>query len=457
MTLPRIGLACVFVFAAPALAQVTSTPGSMTPTPEDSVQMQLPPLVNGESYPAMVGDEIRANFLSASVLFEAAYDDNVLSGVATKPVSDTSYSIRPTLSLDQTTPRQHATLTYSPGFTFYQPTSALNEQDESVLGAYHYRLTEHATLGAQESFQKSSNVFNQADSYSGGPVTGTPGVADVVAPFADRDTNVTNGDFGYQFTRDQLVGASGVYTRLSYPNPKQAVGLYGSSAYGGSAFFAQRLTEKFYLGGLYQYLRSLALISGATLPSGAVGTSGSESETSTQAAIPYVSIYFRRRTSLTLAAGPQYVNASQTQPSLTSSSWAPMALAGFGLQGEHTSFSAAYSRTVAGGGGLLGAFDINRANALGRWQMARLWFAQINGTYSIEKSDAPSGFAASPGGHTASAMLSFEHPIGERMKVSFGYDRLHQSYSGIAVLSTNPDSNREFISISYGITRPLGR
>jgi hypothetical protein len=38
-----------------------------------------------------------------------------------------------------------------------------------------------------------------------------------------------------------------------------------------------------------------------------------------------------------------------------------------------------------------------------------------------------------------------------------GYQRLHQSYGGIAAITSDPDADREFASISYQFTRPLGR
>ena len=41
--------------------------------------------------------------------------------------------------------------------------------------------------------------------------------------------------------------------------------------------------------------------------------------------------------------------------------------------------------------------------------------------------------------------------------MEFGYTRLHQSYSGIAVISNAPNTNREFISISYQFTRTAGK
>jgi hypothetical protein len=47
--------------------------------------------------------------------------------------------------------------------------------------------------------------------------------------------------------------------------------------------------------------------------------------------------------------------------------------------------------------------------------------------------------------------------MGEHFNAEIGYARLHQSYSGVAVISSNPDSDREYVSITYQFTRPLGR
>ena len=61
------------------------------------------------------------------------------------------------------------------------------------------------------------------------------------------------------------------------------------------------------------------------------------------------------------------------------------------------------------------------------------------------------------GGHSISGTAQLEHPLGEHLKASLGYQRLHQSYSGIAAIIGDPDSDRVSISISYQFTRPLGR
>ena len=47
--------------------------------------------------------------------------------------------------------------------------------------------------------------------------------------------------------------------------------------------------------------------------------------------------------------------------------------------------------------------------------------------------------------------------FGQHVNVQLGYTRLHQDYSGVAVLATTPNTNREFVSVSYQFSRPLGR
>ena len=56
-----------------------------------------------------------------------------------------------------------------------------------------------------------------------------------------------------------------------------------------------------------------------------------------------------------------------------------------------------------------------------------------------------------------SGTVSAQHSIGGRLTLDVGYMHLHQSYASIAVISSAPDTNREYISFSYQFARPLGR
>ncbi len=133
--LPRAHSLLVFlIFVAliltiPALAQVepsaTGNPGGSL----DESEMMTPPPVSGLPYANTTGSETRSNFLAANVTVSSAYIDNVLPSYGSTPVSDFVYSISPSVSLDRTAPRQKEQFSYSPSFTFYEPTSALDSVD----------------------------------------------------------------------------------------------------------------------------------------------------------------------------------------------------------------------------------------------------------------------------------------------------------------------------------------
>jgi len=60
-------------------------------------------------------------------------------------------------------------------------------------------------------------------------------------------------------------------------------------------------------------------------------------------------------------------------------------------------------------------------------------------------------------GHTISGTASLQRLVGQHVSVQLGYTRLRQDYSGVPVLAATPNTNREFVSISYHFSRPLGR
>jgi len=443
--LTRLWLAIVLVAVTPLWCQentVASGAADGSVTGDDS-RMLPPPSVSGESYPVAGTAETRSNYLRYGLTFSTAYSDNVLGG--TNPVSDISYSIWPTIALDKSTPRFHSVLTYSPGFTFYQRTSGRNEADQNAALDVEYRLSPHVTVRLRDSFQRSSSVFNQSDLTSN-PVSGAaeaPTEA-VIAPIADRLSNAGNAEISYQYGRNSMVGASGRFTNLHYPNPAEVPGLYDSSSAGGSAFYDHRLSKRQHIGAQYQYSRTLAYPVGA------------QSRTQTNTIYLSYTFYVSSRFTVSFSGGPQHSDVAQS-PLPDSRSWSPAVTASLGWQGRRTSFAASYSRMVTGGGGLLGAFHSNSANASARWQMARAWNVGSAASYAINKNVTPFSFLASPGGHTVSGTVSVQHQIGEHFHAEAGYSRVHQSYSGIAVISNAPDTNREFISISYQFARPLGR
>jgi hypothetical protein len=451
--LPRLYLSFVLLAASPAWCQIGSIPFDTTAQPSSEDRMMTPPPVSGLSFPTAVGAQERSNYLAASVAINTAFDDNVIVGNSGAAIRDEIYSILPTVSLNHTTPRHNLTLLYSPGFSIYQHTSSLNAATQTVDLNYQYQLNQRTSITLNDSFQKSSNVFDQLNSISGeiasNPTSSTP--ADVVAPYADRLSNTANAGLSYQFSKNGMIGAGGSFTENNYPNSAQASGFYNSNSVGGSVFYSQRLSTLRYFGVTYQYVNSQSSpVNNQTNPVDV------QTGVETHTVFGFYTMYFTPTISLSISGGPQYYKASQlSTPEL--SSWAPSVTASLGWQRNRTNFVATYARTVSGGSGLLGAFNSNNASVSARWLVARGWVTGVTGAYSINKNILPLISSSSPGGHTVAGTALLQHSIGEHFEVAGGYARLHQSYGGITAIADSPDSNREYIVVSYHFTRPLGR
>ena len=450
--LNRAYFCAILLLATPLWSQVAnpgSAPTTTTPTTED--RMITSPVVSGEAYSVALGSEERSNYLRGGVAFTSAYSDNTIGATTGSPVSDVSYSIWPTIALDKTTPRLHSILAYSPGFTFYQRSSALNQADQNASIDFHYRLSPHVTFSARDSFQKSSNVFNQPSAavVSGGVQEAN---SSVIAPIADRLSNSGNVGIAYQFARNGMVGAGGTFTNLHYPNPSQVPGLFDSSTQGGSGFYSYRVSRMHYIGAAYQYQRLMSYL-----------TQG-QNETQTHAVLFFYTLYPSPRFSISMFGGPQYADIGplfaigMPIPQPGSRSWTPAAGASMNWQGQLTTLAASYSHAISGGGGLLGAVQMDNAGvSIGR-QIARALSASLSGQYAQNRvlGSLPGATTASSDGHSVSGTASLHRQFGEHLSVQLGYTRLHQTYN-VPIIAGAPTTNREFVSFSYTFARPLGR
>jgi hypothetical protein len=442
----RICFSLVCIAALPAWAQVEPTATGDTTNTEASTEMLTPPPVSGQTYPTEVGAETQSNFLRGGLTFNTSYIDNLFAGSSSVAVSETTFTILPTVSYDQVLPRQHLSFTYSSGFTFYQPNSVLNEVDQDLKASYQYLLSPHMNLSAKEGFQKSSYSYGLADSIDGGAVSGssptvTPGI---YAPFAQRLTNTTGVEYSYQFSPVAMVGASGSLMELNYPNAAESAGLYNSDERGGGAFYNRRVSAAQYLGLNYQF----SFIS--------ANPENMSSQTQIQSFDAFYSFNPKHDFSISISGGAQHYTINESVfPAM--GAWGPTVTASIGWQGQHTNLDLSYTKAVTSGGGLLGAFDSNSGNALVRWQFARAWTAGASGSYASNTSVSPLLSGSTQGGHSISGQATLGRTIGKELNLNFEYDRLHQSYSGVAAISSDPNSDREMVSLAWQFTRPLGR
>jgi hypothetical protein len=440
------GRVLLILMLATTAARPQVAPSATGGGPTSQTQMMTPPSVSGVGYPTEVGAEVRTNYLRGGLTSTTSYVNNLYAGSGSTSIAETTVSVLPTIDFDSTSGRRHAVVSYSPGFTFYQPSSALNEVDNTAKVECDFHLTVHTALSATDSFQDSSSPFSPGyagagGNVSGAPVSFTPGV---IPPFAKRLSNSANVELSVQTGPNVMIGGSGLETELNYPNPAQTPGLYDSNSRGGSAFYNRRISRSQYFGATYQYLDMLA-------------NPGKGTDTTvTQTISGSYTFQPMARLSLSVSGGPQYYQT--TQPSLPATgSWGPSVTASMGWQGTHTSFAANYSQGVTGGGGLLGAYNSKNASATARWQMARTWNASASGAYSINKTIGGILNTAGQNGHSTSESATLDHSIGEQLDIAFHYDHIDQSYGGIAVIAANPNSDRETISITWHFQRPIGR
>ena len=416
--------------------------------PADDSPMRVPSPVSGGSYDTGFTSEAEeSNYLRGGLTITGAYSSNVSGGQT--PVGDESYSLWPTITLDKKTTRLHYALTYSPGFTIYQHYSAFNQGNQNVVFDSQYRLSPHVTASLNESFQKTSNIFNQPNPLSVISVSGSappPGQA-IFPPAGNQLTNATNAQITYQCDENSMIGVSGTYNTLHFSNSTEATGLYGSSSGAGSAFYSRHLRGKYYLGASYRYANISSYQSGAQ-------SNNTNTHTQTQTIFMFFTIQLKPALSISFSGGPQHTISTQS-PLPAVRSWSPLTMVSVGWQGSRTSLAASYSRIVSGAGGLNGAFRSNTANASARWQVSRTWSLGASASYSLYNTLTPLFVLASSGGHTVSGTVSVQHQLGEHLDAQAGYSWVQQNYSGSTASSTFPNTNRVFVSISYRFERPL--
>ena len=231
---------------------------------------------------------------------------------------------------------------------------------------------------------------------------------------------------------------------LTFQILNDAAGLYSSKAIGGDIFYNRRLSRTQYFGVTYGYVRAVET------------PSTGEIDTQVNTLLPFYTYYFNQAFSFSVSAGFDHV-ATTSPLSPAFSSWTPAFSASFGWQGSRGNCAVNFSRIATAGQGLLGAYDAKTISAYAGWQFARRWTGALSFGYSSTNSETPLTISAFPGGNTLIAGVSVSHPINDHFSTQFQYQRLRENYSSTAVIAADPDVNRESVTITYQISRPVGR
>lgn len=433
---------------APAWAQVQpAATGDQGPV-EDQDAMTTPRLVTGELYPNVTGGEDRTNYVAGILRVEGAYTDNVLPTITATPIGDSTITVLPSFTFNRKTVRVKEDFTYDPAVTFYKNTSGLNAIDQSASDTFEGRLSPHIALGAQEFFVRTSNVFNTPYPFTAGGLGGasqTPASA-LVVPFAEQIRNIANVDAAFQFSRNSMIGGEATSAVYRFPNRSQVPGIYDSNGEGGSAFYNRRLSHNQYMGLMYEYNKVIADPADLRVHS------------QMNTLLPFYTITLNEKFALTAAAGAQRADVEQSLHPPVFRSWSPAVAVSFGWQGSRTYLASDSLWTVIAGEGLLGAYRTKSTSLSGGWKFTRTW--EVASSFAYETTSVVSPYIlnmTNPGGNSLGATALLHHSFGESVSVECGYDRLHEQYDGLVVISQNPDSDRGFVRVTYSFTKSLGR
>jgi len=400
---------------------------------------QIPALLGGRGgSTAFLSELQRSNYLRGGVNVGAAYDDNPQ---LTSPSqgSNTSESIFPSISIDESSSRMRWTLGYAGGLTVNQKFTSQNQGSHKLNFDSQFRLSPHVSMRVAENFSVTTGFF---DSGNGTGVAGGAGGPNgsLITPLATQRSTLTTVEMNYHFALNDLVGASGSFYNLNFPDA--GAQLTDSQTASGSAFWLHRFFRRDWGGVSYRFDR----ING-------------DGETRAHSFMVVNTLNLSNHITVTGFVGPQYSEnqalvSNVLQPQ--SNNWSVAGGAEAGWQDQHTGLSAGYSRSVSDGGGLLGPVRLQNVHASFRRELIPGWAAALTVTHGTNQALTPSSTASSI--NLTSAGVSLERNVGKSVGFRLGYTHDFQEQLGAPGSSPTLDAsrNRFFAMLSYQWAKPLG-
>ncbi len=410
---------------------------------------QIPALLGGAGISSAFLSELgRSNYLRGGVNVGAAYDDNplLLSGGAQ---SNTSVSIFPNISIEESTSRTRWKLGYAGGFTINDSPSLSNQnqQAQNLNFDSQFRLSPHVNLRVAEDFSLTTGFFDSGNG-TGGIGSGGPNVS-LLVPLATQRSSATAVEANYHFALNDLVGASGSFYDLHFSNPptQPTTLLTDSQTESGSAFWLHRIFRGDWGGTSYRFQRITFSPSGESLVHSffAVDTLS-------------LSDHF----TLTGFAGPQYSENHGLAPGATQitqfNEWSMAGGVEGGWRDQRTSLSAGYSRSITDGGGILGAVRLQNVYANFRRELVPGWAAALTVLRGTNQSIVAPATGSASSINLTTTGVSLERNVGKSIGLRLGYTHDFQQQFGLPAPTPTLDDhrNRFFVTLSYQWAKPLG-
>jgi len=425
---------------APALSGLMGVDSGAAEDTSDTLPT-IPALLGGRGMPLTLSSEATSNMIRGGVNVGAAYDDNALLSPGNGE-SNISFSVYPSIAIEQSRARLRWDLGYAAGLTVNQRLSNQDRGSHSLDFSSEFRLSPHVSLRVAEAFSLTTGFFNGSNPGSdlGG---GGPNVS-LVTPLSSQRSSLTTVETHYHFALNDLVGASGSFYDMHFSDVPAGTALVDTRTETGSVFWLHRIFGRDWMGPSYRFQRltfaptpgeslvhTLQLVNTLDLPGGF---------------------------SFSGFIGPDYSDSKsqsgQPPTSVESSGWSMTGGFIVGWQSTHTNISGGYSRAVSDGGGVLGAVRAQNVHAEVRRELFSSWAIGAGATHGTNGS-----LATFLPGATSADVTSFRATMGRKLGKSLGgevgYSHDMQDQAGLATPGT-AHRNRVFVTLSYQWARPLG-
>jgi hypothetical protein len=430
----------------PALSGLAGMEADVAGDDTVSDMPQIPALLGGKGTSLAFQSELgRSNYLRGGLNVGAAYDDNALLGT-NGGKSNTSYSVFPSLAIEQSWPRARWTLGYAGGVTVNQRLTNRNQGAHDLNFDSQFRLSPHVNLRIAEDFAMTTGFFDGGNSLA---VSGAGGPnASLITPLATQRTNTTTAETNYHFALNDVVGASGSFYDLHFTNVPASYALANTQTESGSAFWLHRIFRHNWAGASYRFERLT------------FDPSGGETLVHSFALVDTIGL--THGFTFSGFVGPEYSDNRGLAPGAdTISQFQEWSVAGgveAGWQSARTSVSMGFSRRITDGGGLLGAVRSQAAHGDVRREFMPGWAVRLGGSYGNNDALTTAFGGSASTINVTSVSASLERNVGKSLGLHFGYAHDFQQQSGFVDPTQKFDAhrNRFFVTLSYQWAKPLG-
>lgn len=432
---------------ATALSGIAGMQTENGPGDASSDVPQLPVLLGGPGISATFLSEMeRSSYLRGGVNVGAAYDTNPLL-LSSGESGNTSISIFPNISVQESTSRMRWSLGYAGGLTINQSFANENQDSQSLNFDSQYRLSPHVNLRVAENFSLTTGFFDAGNGTESVVGPGSPN-ASLLAPLSTQRSSTTTVETNYHFALNDLVGASGSFYDLHFSNVPAGTELTDSNTASAAAFWLHRIFGTDWGGISYRFQR-------ITFNPG-----GGETDVHSFLAVDTLNI--SSRLTLTGFVGPQYTENQGLFPgelqATQSNGWSVSGGAEGAWKNQNTSVAAGYSRSISDGGGVLGTVLLQTVHANFRREIVKGWAAALYAMHGTNQSlTVPLATTASSINLT-SAGISLDHNVAKSIGLRMGYSHDFQQQFGLPAPTPtqNASRNRVFVTLSYQWSKPLG-